>query len=291
MSSSESKKSQTSPGVPIYGLVSTFGHDDGYFYVNAEKGLLKVTGVAWLLRDSDGKKSGFCIENRIALTKAEQKEIGDTQPFMLPEYTYIPTGFTIDDNILANKYIEKMNAKGKKILFNNPNTDSYESDIEQVIADAKERQIRFRERHFPMAVLREAVKKNETPRDALKRGLREENKLEFIEGVAVPKHKFVYERHNNTCLLVYFIDYSSLCVNYEAEMKAGCCNYFCAKSLDMGDLIDNDYMETIDHDMLENDEVEKRLLEFEKKFGEEGLGCDLRFWGGLDMWRECKKHF
>ena len=50
-------------------------------------------------------------------------------------------------------------------------------------------------------------------------------------------------------------------------------------------------METVDHDMLENDEVEKRLIEFEKKFGEEGLGCDLRYWGGLKMWRECKKHF
>ena len=59
----------------------------------------------------------------------------------------------------------------------------------------------------------------------------------------------------------------------------------------MGDLIDNDYMETIYHEILDNDELEKRLVEFEKKFGEEGLGCDLRFWGGLKMWQECKKHF
>ena len=282
-------ESKTTDGSPVVVDVGAFGHDDGFYYVNSEKGLLKVTGVAWLLRDFDGKKSGFCIENRIALTKAEQEEIGDTQPFMLPEITYIPSGFTIEDEILANKYIEKMNAKGKKILFNNPNTDSCENDVEQVIADAKERQMRFKERHFPMAVLREAVKKDETPHDALKRGLREECKLMFFEGVKIPRHKFVYERRGNTCLLVYFIDRDTVHINYEALEKAGCCNYFCAKSLD--GLIDNDYMETVDHDMLENDEVEKRLVEFEKKFGEEGLGCDLRYWGGLKMWRECKKHF
>ena len=113
-------ESKTTDGSPVVVDVGAFGHDDGFYYVNSEKGLLKVTGVAWLLRDSDGKKSGFCIENRIALTKAEQEEIGDSQPFMLPEDTYLPTGFTIEDEILANKYIEKMNAKGKKILFNNP---------------------------------------------------------------------------------------------------------------------------------------------------------------------------
>ena len=81
-----------------------------------KKAYLKLP-VSLLLRDSDGKKSGFCIENRIALTKAEQEEIGDSQPFMLPEDTYLPTGFTIEDEILANKYIEKMNAKGKKIYL------------------------------------------------------------------------------------------------------------------------------------------------------------------------------
>ena len=143
---------------PRLGLISTFGHNDGFWYVNSEKGLLKVTGVAWLLRSKE-KYSGFCIENRVALTKAEQEEIGDSQPFMLPELTYISTGFTIEDEVLANMYIHKMNTKGKQILFNNPNTDSYENEINQVIADAKERQIRFKERHFPMAVLREAIKK------------------------------------------------------------------------------------------------------------------------------------
>mgnify|MGYP001377644220 CR=1 FL=1 len=283
-------ESKTTDGSPVVVDVGAFGHDDGFYYVNSEKGLLKVTGVAWLLRSKE-KYSGFCIENRVALTKAEQKEIGDTQPFMLPELTYVPSGFTIEDEVMANMYIHKMNSKGKEILFNNPNTDSCENDVEQVIADAKERQIRFKERHFPMAVLREAVKKDETPHDALQRGLREECKLKFFQGVTIPRHKFVYERRGNTCLLVYFIDRGTVCVDIDANLKAGCCNYFCAKSLGMNTLIDNDYLETVDHKMLENDEVERRLVEFEKKFGEEGLGCDLRYWGGLEMWRECKKHF
>jgi hypothetical protein len=285
---SYSSETKTTGCITGLGLISTFGHNDGFWYVNSEKGLLKVTGVAWLLRSQE-KYSGFCIENRVAMTKAEKEEIGDTQPFMLPENTYIPSGFTIEDEIMANMYIHKMNTKEKKILFNNPNTDSYENEINQVIADAKERQIRFKERHFPMAVLREAVKKDEAPHDALKRGLREECKLMFVEGVTIPRHKFVYERRKNTCVLVYFIDRNTVCVDMDSQLKAGCCNYFCAKSL--SGPIDNDYLETVDHEMLENDEVEKRLVEFEKKFGEEGLGCDLRYWGGLEMWRECKKHF
>ena len=37
--------------------------------------------------------------------------------------------------------------------------------------------------------------------------------------------------------------------------------------------------------------INSQIEEFEKKFGEEGLGCDLKYWGGLKMWRECKKHF
>tara|TARA_B100000963_G_scaffold155233_1_gene135101 strand:- start:34601 stop:35470 length:870 start_codon:yes stop_codon:yes gene_type:complete len=268
-------------------LTSTFGHEDGYYYVNSESGLLKVTGVAWLTRR--GTMSGFCIENRVALTKAEQKEIGDSQPFMLPENTYDFQGFTINDKVLAKKYMDKMKAKGKSILFNNPNTLSSLTEIEQVIDDAKERQKRFEDRHFPMAVLREAVKKDETPQEALVRGLREECKVKFVKGDSIPEHAFVYERRKNTCLLVYFIDCSLLETDCDAELKAGCCNYFCAKSLD--ELIDNDYMETIDHRILENEEIDSRLEEFEKKFGEEGLGCDLRYWGGLEMWRECKKHF
>ena len=266
---------------------STFGHDDGYFYVNTEKGLLKVTGVAWLTRFES--MSGFCTENRVALTKNEQEEIGDTQPFMLPEVTYDHQGFTFDDSELANKYIQKMKAKGKSILFNNPNTESLLAEVEQVIVDAKERETRFKDRHFPMAVLREGVKENESPQQALLRGLQEECKLKLIEGVECPQHKFVYERRGSTCLLVYFINDCLLETDCDAELKAGCCNYFCAKSLD--ELINNDYIETINHNMLDNGEVERRLEEFEQKFGEEGLGCDLKYWGGLKMWRECKKHF
>lgn len=289
MSYSSATTSSNQQGVAVNGVTSTFGHDDGFHYVNSEKGLLKVTGVAWLLRDKNNQ-SGFCIENRVALTKAEQEEIGDSQPFMLPEdRTYDFQGFTLDNTVLAKKYMDKMKAKGKVIAFNNHNTVSCLTEVGQVIADAKERSNRFKERHFPMAVLREAIKKDETPHEALKRGLREECKVMFVEGVAIPRHEFVYKRRKNTCVLVYFIDICQVEKDEEATSKAGLCNYFCAKSL--GDLIDNDYMETIYHEILDNNELEKRLVEFEKKFGEEGLGCDLRFWGGLKMWQECKKHF
>ena len=89
-----------------------------------------ITGVAWLLRDFDGKKSGFCIENRIALTKAEQEEIGILS---LSAAKYPFPRFTIGE--ILNKYIEKMNAKVKKFYL----IIRYrfiENDVER-IADAK----------------------------------------------------------------------------------------------------------------------------------------------------------
>ena len=42
--------------------------------------------------------------------------------------------------------------------------------------------------------------------------------------------------------------------------------------------INNDYLETRSHEILTNDEIETRLVEFENKFGKNGIGCDLRFW-------------
>ena len=261
--------------------------DERHYYSQyTEGGLLKITGVAWLTKR--GSKSSFCQENRIALTKEEQKAIGDSQPFLLPEITYDKSGEIINDRSLAIAYLNKMTSKGKGVTLSKEVGKCEYAVIDQIVADAKERAIRFRNRHFPMCVLREAIKGSEKPQDALIRGLKEECKKRFVDGASIPQFKFAYERRGNTCLLVYFVDADLLEDDIDAIKESGKCNYFCAKSVS---LINNDYQETREHEMLEDSEIERRLVEFEKMAGEEGIGCDLKYWGGLKMWRECKKYF
>ena len=254
--------------------------EDDYYYINE----LKITGVGWLIRSGENR-SGFCIENRVALTKKEQKDIGDSQPFMLNEQTYDHKGKIMNDSLLAEAYKNKMISKGKHIKLKENDSGNI---INQIISTAKNRNKVFEERHFPMALLREAVKKSEDPMNALIRGLSEECKKKFKSDIEMPEHKFVYERYNKTCIIVYFVNNDSLIDDEDAINKMGKCNYFCAKSIYC---INNDYLETRSHEILTNDEIETRLVEFESKFGKNGIGCDLRFWGGLTMWTECKKYF
>lgn len=263
--------------------------DDGYCYIND----LKVTGVGWLIRDGD-TDANICVENRVALTKDEQREIGDSQPFMLKDSTSSRDGSIFTDVYLAKTYMDKMVAKGKDIKLTKPvsdwrNPNNIMSVLRQIVEDAKQRNKDFHDRHFIMALLREGIKQGEVPFKALKRGISEECKKKFHGSIEFIPHKFVYERRGNTCLLVYFVDIDMLVNDVEAVSKAGECNYFCAKSLPGA--VNNDYLETRQHEMLTNAEVEKRLIDFQEKYGENGIGCDLKYWGGLKMWMECKKYF
>ena len=92
---------------------------------------------------------------------------------MLNEQTYDHKGRIMDDSFLAQAYKNKMISKGKHIKLSG---DGSENIINQIINTAKNRNKIFEERHFPMALLREAVKKSELPINALIRGLSEECK-------------------------------------------------------------------------------------------------------------------
>ena len=265
--------------------------EDKFYYING----LKITGVAWLER-SGSTHSAICTENRVALTKAEQAEIGDSQPFMLPETTVDADGHIVDEKKMAQAYLDKMSAKGKPVKLTQNVSGTTTSVIEQIVADAKMRYNKFEYlgRRFLMSVLREAIKTEnkegveELPFSALKRGLKEERKKKFKDYVEMLEHKFVYTRRGGTCLLVYFIDSDMLEDDKEAMEKSGKCNYFCAKSVPM---LDNSFLETRDHKMIPNSEVEKALIDFENRLGKNGEGCDLKYWGGLKMWMMCKKYF
>ena len=59
---------------------------DGWYYI----GDVKITGVA-MRRTSVGKTQVF-TENRVAMTKNEQKKLGSKQPYMLPQMCIGPNG-------------------------------------------------------------------------------------------------------------------------------------------------------------------------------------------------------
>ena len=117
--------------------------------------------------------------------------------------------------------------------------------IDQIVVDAKERAIQFRNRHFPMCVLREAIKGSEKPQDALIRGLKEEAKT--VCDARFLSLNLPMNAEEIRVFLVYFVDADLLEDDIDAIKESGKCNYFCAKSLS---LINNDYQETREHEML-----------------------------------------
>ena len=121
-----------------YSFKEMMGHEDGYHYVNSENGVLKVTGVGWLIRNGD-THSSICIENRVALTKVEQMEIGDKQPFMLDETTKDVDGSVFTDVYIANSYLQKMKSKGKDVKLTKSGDESEMSVLLQIVEDAKMR--------------------------------------------------------------------------------------------------------------------------------------------------------
>ena len=110
---------------------------------------------------------------------------------------------------------------------------------------------------------------------------------EQLKPTVVPDIKFVYYRtgrHQETALLVFDIDDSLVLHHNEALEKRGRCNYFCAKSIPY--FGNNDYLETRNPVLMNDDEVTSKLEEFTRTYGETGLGCDLSRWGALAFWKE-----
>lgn len=253
--------------------------DDGYFTEDGDK----ISGVAVLVRNGPDK-SDICTENRVALTKEEQKEIGDKQPLMLPETCIGVDGNVINDNVIFEAIMKKYDDAGK-VLKLTPGPPKNLKD--KVLMQARSLATIFTERHFPMAILREGIKNLEHPDKALIRLLKEEHQKKIKSDLIPPRYKFKYKRKPNskTCVLVYFVQNEHLEPDEYALSKKGKCNYFCAKAIP--EICDNDYQETKNHKILDNSEIENILIEFQQKFNQ----CDLSRWGGLKMWLECKKYF
>ena len=279
---------------------------DGWYYI----GDVKITGVA-MRRTSVGKTQVF-TENRVAMTPNEQQKLRSKQPYMLPQMCIGPNGpishndarDALWEHIVSKckQAEEEETGKGVALMRGMCNPYSEENPVEWVVqndsSSTKEmlywatvmRQSLYANRHFPMPILREALKQHEHPHEGLDR-LCEEECREKLKPTAVPDIKFVYYRTGRlgtTAQLVYDIDDSLVNWNHTARETRGKCNYFCAKAIPY--FGNNDYLETRNPVLMTDDEVLAELEEFTEIYGETGLGCDLSRWGALAFWKEFLKN-
>lgn len=277
--------------------------EDGWYYI----GDVKITGVS-IRRTSNGKTKVF-TENRVAMTKNEQKKLGSKQPYMLPQVCIGPNGPISQQNardalwehiiVKCREAEEEKTGKGVALMRGMCNPYSEESPVEWEVQKDNEstkemlywatvmRQSLYSKRHFPMPILREALKKNEHPHEGLCRLIEEECREELLMH---PDIKFVYYRTGRcgtTAQIVYDIDDSLVGPNEDANKKRGNCNYFCAKAIPYFGI--NDYLETRNPVLMSDEEVSEKLKNFTRLYGENGIGCDLSRWGALAFWNEFLK--
>ena len=91
------------------------------WYMRREEGDLAISGVSMALRktnrDTGKRQVRVGIENRVALTKAEQEEIGAAQPYLLPDGDLLDkSGEVIPDTKVGHLIYDRMNkGKGSKL--------------------------------------------------------------------------------------------------------------------------------------------------------------------------------
>lgn len=280
--------------------------EDGWYYI----GDVKITGVS--MRHTSVGKTRVYTENRVAMTKNEQKKLGSKQPYMLPQVCIGPYGPITHQEardalwehmvLKCREAEEETTGKGVALMRGMCNPYSEENPVEWEVQNdgpsTKEmlywatvmRQSLYDKRHFPMPILREALKQKEHPLEGLTRLLAEECR-EAFKPAAKPEIKFVYyitSRRGTTAQLVYDIDDSLVNWHHTAIETRGKCNYFCAKAIPY--FGNNDYLETRNPVLMTDEEVTAKLEEFTQMYGENGLGCDLSRWGALAFWKEFNKN-
>lgn len=221
-------------------------------------------------------------ENRLALTKEEQKEIGSAQPYTLPEETLDHNGNVIDKITLGRLIYQKQNKLPH--LEEIPEKDALVI-TEQCIANT----VKFKDRNFKFVAFRERKKRpkktivngietvtDEHPRKTFDRLLEEEFGRKFIEKT-VPS-PFLYKAPGRSSqMLVYMVHIDSTHIDQDFLSKSGKSNYFCAKSIPA--ICNNDYNETRNQRMVHVVEAYRILTEFGKKYKH----CDLSRWGAIHL--------
>ena len=256
--------------------------EDGYHYIIDG---LKVTGTGIILRkkykdETAGEvtyKFNVCEENRVAMSKDEQERLG-SQPYMLNKICLDKNGEVIPDELLGKWIYKRMNKLSEV-------GELLESEAWAFVSEARYNCEDFADRHFPMALNRERIKKNETINECAVRLLSEELYRKFKNNKKLPKYKFIHELNGKRAIVVYFVDEEDTETDQKIIDEKGKSNYFCAK--DIAEFGRNDILETRNHRFCSEEEVDKLMNDFLEK----NKTKDLSRWGGKTMWVECKKHF
>ena len=279
---------QFSPSLPGKNDGSALYYNDFYkkqdekgrwrWYMRRDEGDLGISGVSMALRktnkDTGKRQVRVGIENRVALTKAEQEEIGSAQPYLLPDGDLLDKdGMVIQDIKVGRIIYDRMNNGELNTL------DPLES---QKITDlARERGRRWWSRHFRHAIWREGLKGSDVSIiEALERLLREEGGRKFKPGIRPNKYSMIYMRPGGRSgQVVFVIDYEDTTVDMDVLRMKGLCNWFSPKKCPA--ICDNDYFETGEYIFMSEELAEKYLTEYGDEM--EGLGCDLSRWGAKDF--------
>ena len=132
---------------------------------------MPISGVSMAVRrtnrDTGKRQVRVGIENRVALTPTEQNELGDVQPYLLPDGDLLDRdGQVIPDITVGHIIYNRMNKCEENTL--NP------QESRKVAQMARERGKRWWSRHFRHAIWREGLKDSDNSIiDALKRLLKE----------------------------------------------------------------------------------------------------------------------
>ena len=254
------------------------------WYMRREEGDLAISGVSMALRktnrDTGKRQVRVGIENRVALTNAEQDEIGAAQPYLLPDGDLLDkSGEVIPDTKVGHLIYDRMNkGKGSKLST---------SQAQEIADLARERGRRWWSRHFRHAIWREGLKGSDVSIiDALERLLREEGGRKFKPGARPNKYSKVYMRPGGRSgQVVFVIDYEDTTVDMDVLRMKGFGNWFSPKKCPT--ICDNDYFETGEYIFMSEELAEKYLTEYGDEM--EGLGCDLSRWGAKDFFNAMRE--
>ena len=239
---------------------------------------MPISGVSMAVRrtnrDTGKRQVRVGIENRVALTPTEQNELGDVQPYLLPDGDLLDRdGQVIPDIRLGHIIYNRMNKCEENTL--NP------QESRKVAQMARERGKRWWSRHFRHAIWREGLKDSDNSIiDALKRLLKEEGGRKFKEDKAPKEYSMIYMRRGGRSgQVVFVVDYEDTMIDVDVLRMRGLCNWFSPKKCPV--ICDNDYFETGEYIFMSEELADKYLREYGEEM--ERLGCDLSRWGAMEF--------
>jgi len=204
-------------------------------------------GILLVMPTATGVQVNICEENRVALTKQEQQNIGGQQPYMLPDITLNHMGEPIDALELG------------RWIHMRKNASATDEQARVAHANARKNHDAFSNngRHFLHIVLRERKKTDETDKAVVVRLLKEEYNRMFT--IDVPEPDFLYRREGSKtyqCMYIVHVESTQI---LSITRKS---NYFCPKALP--ELCNNDYYETRNHRFMELNDARLELVEYER---------------------------